>query len=172
MPGEAAFQSLFKDYNLPDYHSGNPESDEYSSCFNPSSRITTFRTPNDAFALRELLLVSIPLQGLQPSGRSEVPSQRGSFERFQSLFKDYNLPDPDPTRRDVELTLSFNPSSRITTFRTTSHAHTHPSLPLVSIPLQGLQPSGLSTMAKSSMLRTLVSIPLQGLQPSGPDRGV
>ena len=89
-------------------------------------------------------MVSIPLQGLQPFGPFLVadidwslcwfqslfrdcnlsdPPTSTSFGRqstlFQSLFRDYNLSDPWEWGGCKPPRLGFNPSSRITTFRTT-----------------------------------------------------
>ena len=94
------------------------EAKEWKKGFNPSSRITTFRTRLRRKGKFEVYMkVSIPLQGLQPFGRESLRGQRATKDAFQSLFKDYNLSD---------------------TYTATS---TRP-LMVVSIPLQGLQPFG------------------------------
>ena len=112
------FQSLFKDYNLSDYLSismlhtelirfnpssrittfrtggqGDPLQLALRS-FNPSSRITTFRTQMRAGFSFGWRRVSTPLQGLQPFGQAgdSLWTIARSFG-FQSLFKDYNLSD-------------------------------------------------------------------------------
>ena len=112
-------------------------------CFNPSSRITTFRTQGRRRGHPSPQnQVSIPLQGLQPFGL-------------------------EAARTTLEGRVSFNLSSRITTFRTTSRALKEVGGLIVSIPLQGLQPFGRKLGKALSIALVLVSIPLQGLQPFG-----
>ena len=112
-------------------------------CFNPSSRITTFRTNRGEDYATKTTSVSIPLQGLQPFGPSSVNSLTSGMLSFQSLFKDYNLSDLGPVLGG-----------------TCPH-------PPVSIPLQGLQPFGPPCVIPSKVGWRRVSIPLQGLQPFG-----
>jgi len=90
-----------------------------SVCFNPSSRITTFRTNLDERMGNLDDMVSIPLQGLQPfglgcSGSSGKPGGI-SFNPSSRIttFRTSILRIGKSSRK-----FRFNPSSRITTFRT------------------------------------------------------
>ena len=113
--------------------------------FNPSSRITTFRTKNkevvawrviDGFQslfkdynlsdeeVIDWMATQYWFQSLfkdyNLSDISRVKVGGGDWYSFQSLFKDYNLSDQiDRANIEFPETINgFNPSSRITTFRT------------------------------------------------------
>ena len=139
-------QSLFKDYNLSDQEHQDGEQSCLSR-FNPSSRITTFRTSAEGENRSGAKEVSIPLQGLQPFGLFS-PKQKGKTLK------------------------RFNPSSGITTFRTAATVRRVVPELIVSIPLQGLQPFGRKPKNRGLSPQKDVSIPLQGLQPFGLNRVV
>ena len=117
-----------------------------STCFNPSSGITAFRTREPDIEPADLTKGFNPSSGITAfrtkrqkafdKARDRVfqslfrdyslsDTQAGLRIRhvrhgFQSLFRDYSLSDPRPSPNPMASLTRFNPSSGITAFRTRS----------------------------------------------------